>query len=118
MSLGRNWRSKSLVFPLLPHMHTHPGAAPPNHTRFVAALMLRQVYSRNASDSPMQIQLNGQLRRFDDVSTLGELLERTGHAARRVAVEVNGVIVPRSQHAEHVLASGDRVEIVTALGGG
>ena len=66
----------------------------------------------------MQIQLNGQPRRFDDVPTLGELLERTGHAAHRVAVEINGVIVPRSRHAEHLLADGDRVEIVTALGGG
>ena len=46
------------------------------------------------------------------------LLEIEGFAQRRVAVEVNGEIVPRGSHASHVLQAGDRVEIVHALGGG
>jgi sulfur carrier protein len=66
----------------------------------------------------MQIQLNGEAHRFDAPLTVAELLARTGYGERRVAVEVNREIVPRSRHAEHALADGDRVEIVHALGGG
>ena len=51
-------------------------------------------------------------------ATIATLLEREGLAQRRVAVEVNGRIVPRGRHGEHVLQPGDRVEIVHALGGG
>ncbi|HTL14310.1 MAG TPA: sulfur carrier protein ThiS [Thermomonas sp.] len=66
----------------------------------------------------MQIQLNGQPRPLPDGATLLALLEVEGLAGRRVAVEVNGAIVPRGRHAEHALHDGDRVEIVHALGGG
>lgn len=66
----------------------------------------------------MDIQLNGQPRQVDTTSTLATLLRDEGLAERRVAVEVNGEIVPRSQHASRVLQDGDRVEIVHALGGG
>ena len=51
-------------------------------------------------------------------STIAALLERQGLADRRVAVEVNRQIVPRSAHATHALFAGDRVEVVHALGGG
>lgn len=50
--------------------------------------------------------------------TVAGLLEREGLAGRRVAVEVNREIVPRSAHATRVLEAGDRVEVVHALGGG
>jgi sulfur carrier protein len=66
----------------------------------------------------MDIELNGQPRRIDTGASILALLEREGLAERRVAVEVNGEIVPRSQHAAHALVEGDRVEIVHALGGG
>ena len=67
----------------------------------------------------MEIQLNGQpVALSDGVATIATLLEREGLAQRRVAVEVNGRIVPRGRHGEHVLQPGDRVEIVHALGGG
>ncbi|HEY6942923.1 sulfur carrier protein ThiS [Dokdonella sp.] len=66
----------------------------------------------------MNVYLNGEARRVDERCTLAELLESSGHAARRVAVEVNRDIVPRSRHAEHRLAEGDRIEIVHAIGGG
>lgn len=66
----------------------------------------------------MQIHLNGEARDIDAGLALSVLLERAGLAGRRVAVEVNGTIVPRSRHAEHALSDGDRVEIVHALGGG
>lgn len=66
----------------------------------------------------MEILINGQANDVAAAATVLELLQAQGLADRRVAVEVNGEIVPRSRHAEHALASGDRVEIVHALGGG
>jgi sulfur carrier protein len=66
----------------------------------------------------MDIQLNGQPRHIEGTRSLASLLQDEGLAERRVAVEVNGDIIPRSQHASHVLREGDRVEIVHALGGG
>jgi len=66
----------------------------------------------------MDIKLNGQTLPVPDHTTVQALLEQQGLAGRRVAVEVNGQIVPRGRHPDHVLAPGDRVEIVHALGGG
>ena len=66
----------------------------------------------------MEILLNGQTCRIGDDATLDELLREQGLAERRVAIEVNGEIVPRGRHASHVLHPADRVEIVHALGGG
>jgi sulfur carrier protein len=67
----------------------------------------------------MQIRLNGDTLALAQARpTIAELLAHQGLAERRVAVEVNGVIVPRSRHAEHAIADGDVVEIVHALGGG
>ncbi|MCH6482317.1 sulfur carrier protein ThiS [Pseudoxanthomonas sp. LH2527] len=66
----------------------------------------------------MDIQLNGQPHALPEQSTIATLLQREGLAERRVAIEVNGEIIPRGQHAQHVLLPGDRVEIVHALGGG
>ncbi|WP_290885392.1 sulfur carrier protein ThiS [Arenimonas sp.] len=66
----------------------------------------------------MQIQLNGQPRGIEAGTTLAALLDAAGYAGRKVAVEVNLDVVPRSQHASHVLADGDRVEIIHAIGGG
>jgi sulfur carrier protein len=66
----------------------------------------------------MEIILNGATRTFDAPLTIAQLLEATGDGQRRVAVEVNLEIVPRTAHATRTLASGDRVEIVHALGGG
>lgn len=66
----------------------------------------------------MEIQLNGKRIEVADHISLARLLADCGYAERRVAVEVNREIVPRSRHAEWRLASGDRVEIVHAIGGG
>lgn len=66
----------------------------------------------------MNIRLNGHPHPLSAPCTLADLLAAQGLAARRVAVEVNGEIVPRGRHAEHVLAEGDVVEVVQALGGG
>ena len=66
----------------------------------------------------MRIVLNGEQREFPAPQTVSTLLEAAGHAGRRVAVELNLEIVPRSRHAGQALADGDRVEIVHAIGGG
>jgi sulfur carrier protein len=66
----------------------------------------------------MQIKLNGQPRDCAAALTITQLLDEAGYAGRRVAVEVNQEIVPRSSHATHTLADGDKVEIVHAIGGG
>ena len=66
----------------------------------------------------MEILLNGQTRALTEGDTITTLLEAEGLAGRRVAVEVNGDIVPRGAHASHALVEGDRVEVVHALGGG
>jgi sulfur carrier protein len=66
----------------------------------------------------MEIVLNGTPRAVADHTTLTGLLEAEGLAGRRVAVEINGDIIPRGAHTARTLAEGDRVEIVHALGGG
>ena len=66
----------------------------------------------------MEIQLNGEPRIVDANSSVSDLLHAEGLAERRVAIEVNGQIVPRAQHASQRLQAGDRIEIVHALGGG
>jgi sulfur carrier protein len=66
----------------------------------------------------MQIYLNGQAHECEATTTVTALLVETGHGDRRVAVEVNREIVPRSLHAQYTLREDDRVEIVQAMGGG
>ncbi|MFT3761152.1 MAG: sulfur carrier protein ThiS [Pseudoxanthomonas sp.] len=66
----------------------------------------------------MDILLNGEPRQLADGGTVADLLRIENLAQRRVAVEVNGEIVPRSLHMTRELRAGDRVEIVHALGGG
>ncbi|SDG32150.1 sulfur carrier protein ThiS [Onishia taeanensis] len=66
----------------------------------------------------MQIQLNGEAKQLASETTVGELILALDLAGRRIAVEVNEEIVPRSQHAATRLGEGDRVEIVHAIGGG
>lgn len=76
---------------------------------------INQAMRQNAR---MEIQLNGQHRIVEAGSSLSDLLRSEGLAERRVAVEVNGEIVPRGLHASQRLQAGDRIEIVHALGGG
>lgn len=66
----------------------------------------------------MQIQVNGNIIDVEDNMTLGALLTQMDLGERRVAIELNLEIIPRSQHAETTLAANDRVEIVHAIGGG
>lgn len=65
-----------------------------------------------------EILVNGEKRSVPAGQTLAELVRNLDLEGRRVAVEVNEEIVPRSRYAEHVLNGGDRVEVVAAIGGG
>lgn len=65
-----------------------------------------------------RILLNGQPREVAKGASVGDLLAAEGYAQRKIAVEVNREIVPKSLHAQHLLRDGDRVEIVHAIGGG
>ena len=66
----------------------------------------------------MDIFLNGKPHATEVGISLAKLLETTGHAQRRVAVEINREIVPRSAQDARVLREGDHIEIVHAIGGG
>jgi sulfur carrier protein len=66
----------------------------------------------------MHLIVNGSPIELPPGSRLPELLARCNPEARRVAIELNGAIVPRSRHADTVLNDDDRVEIVQAIGGG
>jgi sulfur carrier protein len=66
----------------------------------------------------MTVIVNGQPREVAGPLTIAELLQRLEVPLRGVAVEVNLEIVPRTRHAEHRLADGDKLEIVTLVGGG
>ncbi len=64
------------------------------------------------------ISFNGEPYRLDRPLSIGEMLERMGLTGKRVAVERNGEVVPRSRHAELRVENGDRIEIIVAVGGG
>lgn len=66
----------------------------------------------------MTLSVNGQERQFPAPLTVGGLLAALGLDVRKVAVERNLAIVPRSQHATTALADGDRLEVVHFIGGG
>ncbi len=66
----------------------------------------------------MKITVNDQPREAAEGTTVAELLEELGLTGKPVAVEVNRELIPRGHHAEHTLAEGDRLEIVTLVGGG
>ncbi len=65
-----------------------------------------------------QIVVNGEEQEVRAGTTLAGLIEERRLSGKRVAIEVNEEIVPRSDHTEYQLQQGDRVEIVQAIGGG
>lgn len=66
----------------------------------------------------MEICVNGSTKVYDRPLAVAELLQDMALAGKKVAVERNGEIVPRGAHASTLLAEGDRLEIVIAVGGG
>lgn len=71
-----------------------------------------------AGNSSVTIWINGEARPLAQPLPLAELLDELGLTGKRIAVEVNADIVPRGEHRTRILADGDRVEVVHAIGGG
>lgn len=65
----------------------------------------------------MQVLLNGETHTVDDSVTVAELVKRL-ELTGKYAVELNETIIPRSEYQSAVLHSGDRIEVVQAIGGG
>jgi len=66
----------------------------------------------------MQVYVNEEPREVETGATVAWLIDQLGLEPRYLAVERNRELVPRREHAECVLAEGDRLEIVTLVGGG
>ena len=66
----------------------------------------------------MEIFVNGEAREVSDTFSAAQLVESLGLGERRVAMEVNREIVPRSEYEGFRFSPGDRVEVVHAIGGG
>ncbi|MEW5769524.1 MAG: sulfur carrier protein ThiS [Pseudomonadota bacterium] len=66
----------------------------------------------------MTLRINGEARQFPAALSIAALIETLALAGKRIAVERNGEIVPKSRHAEVMAEDGDALEIVVAVGGG
>ena len=66
----------------------------------------------------MNILLNGDNKQFDDNLTATQLVDKLGLQGKRIAMEVNQEIVPRSQYDSFQFSENDQVEIINAVGGG
>jgi sulfur carrier protein len=66
----------------------------------------------------INVVVNGAAHRFEQPLPVADLLRRLELVGRKIAVEQNGEIVPKSAHASTVVKDGDRLEIVVAVGGG
>jgi len=66
----------------------------------------------------IQVTVNGATQRFERPLNVAALLEQLAMAGKKVAVERNGEIVPKSAHAQTLIGDGDQLEIVVAVGGG
>ncbi|MGF1536723.1 MAG: sulfur carrier protein ThiS [Elainellaceae cyanobacterium] len=71
-----------------------------------------------ATSSPIQIQVNGEPRSCTTATSLPQLLKDIGLNPRLVAVEYNGEILHRQHWETTLMQAGDRLEIVTIVGGG
>ena len=74
--------------------------------------------SKGMNSSMATVNFNGETRPLAGPVSIRELLEGMGLAGKRIAVECNGVVVPKARHADTLLADGDRLEVIVAVGGG
>lgn len=64
------------------------------------------------------VKINGQEVTFEKETSVTEYLEENGYQIRRIAVELNGEILPKYEYSDTMLKDGDSMEIVTFVGGG
>lgn len=84
----------------------------------IRGYIISKVPSTNILGTCMQIIVNGEQRNVLDGITAAQLVEDMEITSKRIAMEVNLEIVPRSSYAEYIFKEGDKVEIVHAVGGG
>ena len=66
----------------------------------------------------IQLTINGQSQQFEAPINVAQLIDHLDLHGKRIAIERNGEIVPRSRFAEQMLTHGDQLEVVVAVGGG
>ncbi|ABI58605.1 MULTISPECIES: sulfur carrier protein ThiS [Nitrosomonas] len=66
----------------------------------------------------MQLIINGQQQSYDGPLNIQQLVEHLSLQNKRIAIERNGEIIPRSSFPEQILNDGDQLEIIVAVGGG
>lgn len=66
----------------------------------------------------INVSINGEAKQFSTPLSVTNLIEILGYTGKRIALERNGEIVPRSTYATVQLADGDKLEVVVAVGGG
>ncbi len=66
----------------------------------------------------ISVSINGATRTFEQPISVAQLIQQMELTGKRIALERNGEIVPRSQFAQQMLADGDNLEVVVAVGGG
>lgn len=66
----------------------------------------------------IEITINGQSRQFEPPVNVAQLIDQLALQGKRIAIERNGEIIPRSQFSQQILADGDQLEVVVAVGGG
>ncbi|MCK5359174.1 MAG: sulfur carrier protein ThiS [Gammaproteobacteria bacterium] len=66
----------------------------------------------------LNVVVNGESRAFAESVSVMQLIQEMDLQGKRIAIEINGEIVPASQHSSMQLSSGDNIEIVGAIGGG
>ncbi|MCP5246379.1 MAG: sulfur carrier protein ThiS [Burkholderiales bacterium] len=66
----------------------------------------------------IQLTINGEALQLDQPINITQFIDQNNLQGKRIAIERNGEIVPRSQYAEQFLADGDQLEVVVAVGGG
>ncbi len=64
------------------------------------------------------VSINGESRQFNQALSVAQFIEELGYTGKRIALERNGEIVPRSQFAQQMIVDGDKLELVVAVGGG
>ena len=70
------------------------------------------------TEEMIRLTINGQSYHFETSTNVAQLIEHLELQGKRIAIERNGEIVPRSQFSEQFLADGDQLEVVVAVGGG
>lgn len=86
------------------------------HAASLAAILA--LLFESMDQTQIQLQVNGESQMYNGGSTVTQLLAHLGRANVPCAVEVNEQLVPKAKHAMHELRHGDRVELVTLVGGG